>query len=125
MLGFGEEVIISICSVASCIHNHDSTICVAQHRPNMQLQKIIGALRLYYYYAQNNSCTYEIVLANEDITLLYPPCTPHYGLGYGLWSGERIRVRVRIRVVVGVRVRVCVKGKIKLFPNEILTLSCL
>ena len=63
MLGTDEEVITLCVCVARRIHNHDNAMHVAQHNP--QYAKLL--LRRGYstvYHAQNNSCTYEIMLAN-------------------------------------------------------------
>ena len=69
VLGTGEEVIILCVCVARRIHNHDNATRVTQH--NAQYARLLS--RWGYstvYNAQNNSRAYEIMLANNTLTLL-------------------------------------------------------
>ena len=71
MLGTGEEVINSVylcCMAHPQLWQHYH---VVQH--NTQYKKVIGVSGLFYcYYAQNNSCTCEITLANKNADFALP-----------------------------------------------------
>ena len=71
------------------IHNHDNATRVAQH--NAQLLPRRGCSTVYH--AQNNSRAYEIMLANEILTLL---C--QYLRLWSVGSGERPKMREPARI---------------------------